>query len=465
MNLINVKFNGAFDLKSNKSTRVENIYLHLRDIRIRTQIIFVNSKQNGGFKVNNFRIITITHKTANINHIGRYIPPVNADQDQLADKLRQIKEELGLDELLYLATCNRLMFFFVQEQEIDKAFLMKLFALLHPDMPALFLRDLLDVVAIYNGLSCVEHIFKVASSLDSLVVGEREILRQLRKSYEFCRKHKLTGDNIRMVIEMAIPVGKEVYTRTKIGENSVSVVSLAMRKMMHYHPNKDARFLIVGAGQTNNLVAKFLLKHEFKHFTVFNRSLDNARYLAEKIGGTACTLDQLADYRENFDVIIVCTGAAEPLVTKELYANLIGNDKTTKIIIDLAVPNDVCPDVVEAFPIHYIEVEKLRLLAEHNLSLRKQEVEKALHLIEDRLEEFKIKLRDRRVERAMSSVIPARVKAVKQRAVNLVFQKEISDLDANAQETLEKVLAYMERKYIGIPITVARSVLKNELQG
>ena len=414
--------------------------------------------------MNTFKIVTITHKTANINHIGKYIPSANADDKELAATLKKIKADLEIDELLYLATCNRLTFLFITHKNVaEKSFLLNLFQILHPNTPQERLSNVIDIIETYSGEEAIAHLFSVASSLDSLVIGEREILRQLRGAYDFCRKNKLSGDNIRIAMKMAIPTAKEVYTHTKIGENSVSVVSLAMQEMLRHDLPENARFLIIGAGQTNNLVAKFLLKQEFKHFTIFNRSRENAELLAEKLNGKAYPLADLATYNKPFDVIITCTGASEPIITKELYTKLIGDDKSIKVIIDLAVPNDIDHSIVNNFNIDYIEVERLRNLAAQNLELRKKEATKATQIINKNIKQFQLISRQRRVERALSD-IPHRVKAIKDRAINGVFQKEIAQMDAHSKATLERVMTYMEKKYIGIPISAAKDALENEMK-
>ena len=422
------------------------------------------TKFGGIFIVNSFKLITITHKTANINHIGKYIPSVNSNPEKLAATLHHIKKVLRIDEILYLATCNRLMFFVHTNENMDRVMLLRFFELLHAEsnVPIHCLGGLLEVVKVYEGEKSVQHLFEVTSSLDSLVVGEREIIRQIKDAYEFCRLQKLTGDNIRLVLEKAIPLAKYIYTHTKIGENSVSIVSLSMQKLLKLNPSKESRILIIGAGQTNNLVAKFLTKHSFKNFVIFNRSIENAKLFANKLKGNGYRLSELADYTGGFDIMITCTGASHPLITETLYEQLLNGEAAPKIIIDLAVPNDVERGVVNHFPVYYIEVERLRCLAAENLKLRQQEVSRALAIIEEHLDEFKVTLRTRRIERAMA-VIPEEVKQVKERALNGVFQKEIAELDQNAQDTLERVLAYMEKKYIGIPMRVARNVLETEL--
>jgi len=413
--------------------------------------------------VNSFKLLTITHKTANINHIGQYIPSVNQNEEDLATTLHQVKAAFGIDEILYLATCNRLTFLFVTDQEITDPFIIKLFAMLHPGIPKACLGGLLDVMAQYEGIDCIKHLFSVASSLDSLVIGEREILRQLRLAYDFCHKHKLTGDHIRLAMKIAIPTAKEVYTHTKIGENSVSVVSLAMRALLQKNLASDTRFLLIGAGQTNTTAAKILQQNGYTQFCIFNRSLKNAETLAKKTNGRAFALTDLPHFKEGFDVIVTCTGAMESVVNKDLYVSLLGDDKRAKTIVDLAVPNDIHRSVVNDFDVDYIEVEKLRFLAAQNMELRKKEVYKAEKIVTARVEEFDILLRKRKVERTMTSVIPRKIKDIKARALGLVFQKEIAAMDEASRQTLENVVNYLEKKYIGIPITVAKEALDKEL--
>ncbi len=413
--------------------------------------------------MNSFKLLTITHKTANINHIGQYIPSVNQNKEDLATTLHQVKAAFDIDEVLYLATCNRLTFLFVTDQELTDSFIIKLFAMLHPGIPKACLGGLLNVIAKYEGIACIEHLFSVASSLDSLVVGEREILRQLRTAYEFCSQHKLTGDRIRLAMKLAIPTAKEVYTYTKIGENSVSVVSLAMRALLQKNLTQDTRFLLIGAGQTNETAAKILQQNGFTHFTIFNRSLENAQKLAKKTNGRAFALANLASFNEGFDVIVTCTGAMETIVTKEIYTALLQGDTQRKVIVDLAVPTDVHRSVVQDFEMEYIEVEKLRFLAAQNLELRKKEIGNATAIVTAKVEEFNLLLRKRKVERTITSVIPRKIKDIKARALGLVFQKEIAAMDETSRQTLEKVVNYLEKKYIGIPISVAKEALDKEL--
>ncbi len=410
----------------------------------------------------NFRLLTITHKTANINHIGQYIPSVNSDATALSARLHEIKQHFQMDELLYMATCNRLTFFFIREEETTESFIIELFSKLHPGIPQHCLGGVQDVIASYSGIDCVRHLFEVAASIDSLVVGEREILRQIKEAYEFCQKEKLSGDHIRLIMKMAIPTAKEVLTRTKIGENNVSIVSLAVLEMLQYKPALNTNFLIIGAGQTNALVSKLLINKGYSNFTIYNRSLKKAEYLATRVEGKGFALSDLPNYKDTFDVLICCTRADRPLITPEVYQQLVGDDTSTKIIVDLGVPGDVSRKVVNDFNVNYIEIETLRQLAKENLARRMEEVEAANEIVGERLEVFRQNVRQRRVERALSA-IPSKVKGVSERALNGVFKKEIEELDPNSKELLERVVSYMEKKYISIPMVVAREVVEKEL--
>jgi glutamyl-tRNA reductase len=267
----------------------------------------------------------------------------------------------------------------------------------------------------------------------------------------------LTGDWIRLGFQQALLGAKSVYANTKIGDKPVSIVSLAIQKMLNAHLSKDARILLVGAGQTNQLVSKFLQKHHYNNVTVFNRSLDKAQKLASGFDGEGLTLDELYNYDKGFDVLIVCTGATTPIITEKLFSQLCQNNTDRKVIIDLAIPNNVTNEVARSEQVEYIEIEGLRNLAKVNLAFREQEVGKARVLLQSFLDEFPFVIKQRQLEIAMSAV-PKEIRAVKSKAINEVFHKEVAQLDDSARALLEDMLTYMEKKCIGIPMKAAREL-------
>lgn len=403
--------------------------------------------------MDNIKIIAFTHKVTGVNNIGR----LHIDDTDLQARLQFVKQNAGLDELLYLSTCNRVEFVIATPSEITSIFLDNFFVSLNPSWTEADIKWAKDNAQLFEGTEALRHLFGVASSIDSLVVGEREIITQVRNAYEKCNAYGLTGDMTRIAIKKTVEVAKEVYTHTNIARNPVSVVSLAYRRLKELNVKLDARFLIIGSGVTNTTMAKYLKKHKFANFTVFNRTLANAKLLAAELNGKAYPLTELANYKEGFDIIVTCTGAAESVITPEIYKNLVGADKSKKIVIDLAIPNDLDAEILNNYEVNLIAVNNLQEIAKDNLTAREQELEACNVIIEKNVTEFQSLLKARKVELAMSEV-PKKVKEIRETA-NEVFAKELMNLDAPSKEVLDKILAYVEKKYISVPMKLAKEIL------
>jgi glutamyl-tRNA reductase len=313
-------------------------------------------------------------------------------------------------------------------------------------------------VTMLEGSDALKHLLEVSSSIDSMVIGEREILRQIRVAFEQCVGWDMTGDHLRLAMQLAIETAKKVYSKTRIGEKPISVVSLAIQKLIHSGFPKTGKLLLIGAGQTNLLVSKFLKKYEYQNITIFNRSIERANSLAEMLKGKAFLLEDLKSYHRGFDGIIICTGSDKALLDDDLYASLLKDDKNEKLIIDLAIPNNVEPSVVENFNVNYIEIEDLRGLARENMGFRQKEISSAQMIIEKNLVKFQKIHQQRQITKAMSYV-PQRIKAVKAHAINEVFKKDVDELDENARDVLERILSYMEKRCISIPMEAAKNTV------
>jgi len=325
-------------------------------------------------------------------------------------------------------------------------------------LPPEFMERFLDNVTVYENEEAFNHLLRTSCSLESLVVGEKEILPQIRKAYENCRDAGFTGDYMRMIMDRVVKTAKEVYTHTNISKNPVSVVSLAYRKLKELNVAPNPRVLIIGAGETNLNLAKYLSKHKFSNFSVFNRTLSKAESLAEELNGKAYPLSALENFTEGFDVIITCTGSTEPIINEALYAKLLNGDKAKKVIVDLAIPNDVAPAVIHNNPVYYIEVESLKEVARKNIQERYNELVHAEDIISANITEFLMVLKQRRIELAMQEV-PRKIKEIKNTALNGVFADEISQMDEASREVLERVMNYMEKKCISVPMVMAKEIL------
>jgi glutamyl-tRNA reductase len=402
------------------------------------------------------KVIAFTHKQIELKELGKLV----ICQENLSDKLQQVKAEFGISEIFYLATCNRVEFVMITPEVVDKAFAQKFIEKLNIGLCSHYMGTFVDAALIYQDQEALNHLLRMSCSLESLIVGEKEILAQLRKAYEECREAGLTGDCLRMFMNCVVKTAKEVYTDTNISKNPISVVSLAYRKLKDLKLCTNARILIIGAGETNKNISRYLQKHKFSNFAVFNRTLSKAQQLAVDLNGEAFMLDALKDYNQGFDVIITCTSATEPIITPEIYTSLLNGETGKKTIVDLAIPNDTAPEVLERFPVNFIEVCSLNEVAKRNLQERYHELTHAEAIIEQNIGEFLTMLKQRRIELAMREV-PEKIKEIRNTAINSVFADELQGMDQQSREVLERLINYMEKKYISIPMVMAKDILIN----
>lgn len=403
-----------------------------------------------------YKILTVTHRDTTLNRIGDFSLPSD-NQEVIDHYLNDIQQEFQLAELFYVATCNRVMFLFVSTQSLNGSFVKSFFQKVNPELSAKMIKD--NVRAL-EGMPAVEHFQQVGGSIDSLVIGERQILGQLREAFEQAKKRQHIGDYLRLLFQRMVAASKDIYSNTKIGEKPVSIASLAVRKMLTSQLTSTSRIVVIGAGQTNTLVSKFLLKHNFKEVVVFNRSSAKAEKLAAKFAGTGYALTELVNYQGGFDCVIVCTGSKEPILNNVIYTSLLnGESAEGKVIVDLAIPHNTDAEVLTTYPEStYIEIEGLRQLAEENLSFREKELAQAEQCLQQHIEAFPVAFQQRQLEIAMREV-PTAIKAVRAKAVNEIFRKDIEQMDDSSRAVLDEVLAYMEKKCIGIPMRVARETL------
>lgn len=409
-----------------------------------------------------YKVVTITHKTTHLHSLKDYLVVDENGNTFPGRVLHHLKATMQIDELMYLNTCNRVTFFFTTEDEVDEDYLTRMMLVINPSFSQESAKRHAEKALIFQGLQAIRHLFSVAASLDSLVLGEREILGQLKMAYHQAREHQLSGDAIRLGIENCILFAKMIYSETRIGEKPVSVVSLAFRELMNRGLSTDARLFMIGAGQTNHLMANLLVKYGFHDVYVFNRTIERAQQLAERFkDGKAFTIDEMPAVKEKPSFIITCTGAPDAVLTKLHFQQWNIDPKVPFTVVDLAVPADLEADVQSHFSVDYIDVPSLKSQAEQNMEFRRKELVKAYELLDAFSNEFEQKFRERQLELALMD-IPVQVKALKQKAVEEVFSKEIATLDDDAKQVLDKVMSYLEKKYIAIPMATAKKTLLNQ---
>ena len=400
-----------------------------------------------------YHLLTLTHRHTALENIGHAM----ADSTTAPERLQHLKTTFGWEELLYLTTCNRVMFLFYDAQPLAAGLPHLLLTTIRPDLSTEVLEKTAAAMQMLHGADAIRHLLEVAASMDSLVVGEREIIRQLREAYDRSRAWGLTGDHLRLLLRTTIETAKEVYSKTGIGAKALSIVALAFAEMRKTGLPTNARILLVGAGQTNQLFAKFLTKAGYRRVAVFNRTLAKAAALTAGFDGPALPLDALEHYSAGFDALIVCTGATQALVTPAIYRQLLAGETNQKVVVDLSIPNNVDKAVPATFPVQFIEIEDLKEVVRENLAFRERECEKAATIIERRILVYREVWHERQIERALAH-IPAEVRAVKERAIYEVYGREFAALPPEQQQLMRKMLDYMEKKCVAIPIKAAKAI-------
>ena len=402
-----------------------------------------------------YKVAALTHKHTDIESLGCY-----QLKDDQRTHLAALKSRFEIDELIYLNTCNRVELIVYSDGGFNRGKAAQFFQAIAEitgvcqHVTPASIREVMDW---YEGETAVEHLFRVAASLESMVVGEREIITQYRRAYEQSREEAVSGDYLRLLSRFTIETAKQVYTETLIARRPVSVSSLAFHQFKDRVQDCDAPILMIGAGQTNRDMYRFLDKAGFRNIRVFNRTREKAEALV-KDASKAHSLVDLHAYKGPVAAIFTCTSANNPHITGAWMEQL---PERPVCIVDLAVPGDTEVAVQQAFGNRYIGVQSLKTMADRNLREREKEVVHCLKIISDRLQDFMVIFEERRIERALRD-IPNEVKAVKQRAMEQVFHKELAEADDATRVLVERMLSYMEKKCVGIPIRVAKKSLSKQ---
>lgn len=404
--------------------------------------------------MNQFNVIALTHRQLGLNLVGKF----HVEPEFQASRFKPALSTFGIKEFVFLSTCNRVEFFFRGNQLVDSNFVSRFLTVYYPDIDASDISLSTEKARLYSGLDAVRHIFHVACSLDSLVVGEREIISQVRDAFERSSSNGMSGDFTRIAIINAIETAKQVYSETEIATKPISVVNLGFRKLLDQNLGQQSNIVFIGAGVTMEAIAGNIKSIPYKSLKVFNRTYEKAVVLAQSLNGQAYSLADMEAEMGDFDVIVTCTGSELPILTFDKYKSLVNGSNNRKVILDLAIPTDVDRSILSQFPIDYISIEDLKEEAKKNLKEREKEVFHCENLVEVRLKKFEDAFKTRKLELAMARV-PSLMKEIKLNAIDKKFAKDINSMDVTSRETMFQILDYLEKKYISIPMKMAKEVV------
>ena len=243
----------------------------------------------------------------------------------------------------------------------------------------------------YEGEECVRHLFRVAAGLDSMVIGETDILGQVKKAYANARESRNVGPVLHRLFQRAFRVAKQVRTRTDITRGAVSVGSVAVDLAVKIFGDlRDRKVLILGAGETSERTARALSSRGVTDIRVSNRSLERAESLAGLVRGRAVSFQEWALQCREIDILISSTSADEPLLTPDILSPLIRERSDQPLlIIDIAVPRDVAPEVNEMNGVFLYDIDSLQSIAEQSLTLRRQQIAAGEGIIAEHVSDFR----------------------------------------------------------------------------
>ena len=303
-----------------------------------------------------------------------------------SDTAESILRQTGCAEALLLTTCNRVEVYAVSQKrvstdEIARCLMRRIDIDPHDYAPP-FYR--------YETEKCVQHLFRVASGLDSMVVGESEILGQAKKAYESARTSGAAGPYLHRLFQRAFRVAKQVRTHTDIARGSVSVGSVAVDLAQRiFGKLSDCKVLVLGAGETSERTARALISRGVTDLRVSNRSMDRACELGQAVGGRAVPFDEWTAQCREIDILITSTASETPLLTPAKLEPMVHERLDRPLfIIDIAVPRDVDPGVNEMEGVYLYDIDSIRSVAEQSLALRRQQVAVAETIIAKHVADF-----------------------------------------------------------------------------
>ncbi len=326
----------------------------------------------------NLFCVGLSHHTANVETRERFAAHPETDC---------VLRSSGCAEALLLATCNRVEVYGAAEKQVPTKEIARCLA---GGMVNEFSDDA-SVFYRHEAAECAQHLFRVAAGVDSMVVGETEILGQVKRAYESARTSGAAGPYLHRLFQRAFRVAKQVRTHTQITRGSVSIGSVAVDLAEKIFGDlTERKVLVLGAGETSERTARALVSRGVTDLRVSNRSIDRAQELAGVVGGDVIPFDQWPEQCREIDILITATSSETPLLTPENLAPMLRERIDRPLfVIDIAVPRDVDPKVNQIDGVYLYDVDSLQSVAEQSLTLRRQQIAAAETIIAEHVADFR----------------------------------------------------------------------------
>ena len=324
-------------------------------------------------------VLGLSHHTAPVTVRERFA----LSEARVPATLAQLREAGLAEEAVILSTCNRVELYCVTSLEPTRAF---------PELVEFlrkvndFQEPLLNELYQFSEPHSLEHLFKVACGLDSMVLGETEILGQLKQAYDLALQHRHTGGKLNKAFQRAFNVAKHIRTETNIQRGATSVAAVAVELAEKIFSSLDDRqVMVIGAGDTSEKAARALLSRGARSILVSNRSYDRAEALAKELSGRAVHFDDRASEFKHIDIVISSTSAPHHILDRARLAPIMElRNNQPLLLIDIAVPRDIDPEVQFLDNVYLYNVDDLQAIAENYLQQRKDELAKCEGIIREK---------------------------------------------------------------------------------
>lgn len=400
-------------------------------------------------------VVGLNHKIADVDVREK----LAFNGPKLVEGLIKFKELPEVQEAIILSTCNRVeLYANVNDAKIasesTKTFLSEFHNLNRGSLD--------NALYIYDDINAIRHIFRVASSLDSMVVGEPQILGQLKDAFELALTKKTTGILLNKLMKKAISVAKRVRTETRIAENAVSISFAAVELAKKIFTDLSKRvFMLLGAGEMAELAARHLIGSGVKEVLVSNRTYERACELASEFNGRPVKFDDFIQEMVHTDIIICSTGAPHYIITKSQMQKVMKERKQRQVfIIDISVPRNIDPEINGLDNVYLYNVDDLRGVVDANMFERQKEAEKAEKIIEEELETF---LKWQSSLDSVPTIIALREKAeeIKKEELDKFFHK-IQGIGEKEKEAIEYMATALMNKLIHPPTAALKEDSENK---
>ena len=323
----------------------------------------------------------INHKTASVELREK----VAFSPEQLSEALQQLSDHDQFNEAVVVSTCNRTEIYCSLAQQ-NSQILLQWLASFH----GLDEYELSSNVYCHQDNDAINHLMRVSCGLDSLVLGEPQILGQIKQAYNSAKNHNSVSVVFDRLFQKTFSVAKQVRTETDIGASAVSVAYAAVNLAKHIYGKLDkTKVLLIGAGETIELVAKHLYQNEPQQITVANRTIERARLLAEDVNADVIALAQLPERLHQADIVISSTASTLPIIGKGVVEQALKQRRNKPMLfIDIAVPRDIESQVGELDAAYLYSVDDLQAIVSENIASREQAADEAQVIITQRCAEF-----------------------------------------------------------------------------